>query len=271
MVVKGALDDMAPLEFVGWRFLLGAAALALIAVPRGRKMWIHGTTAGIALFAGYALQTAGLQFTSAANSALITGLYVVITPLLVALLLRRAPSPWVVVGSGMAFVGLALITGVQDLSLGTGDLLTIGCAIGFSAHIVILSRYAKDHPLVAFTVVQLAVTSGLAFLGSMIFEQGLTLPPPAAWSALVITGLGVSAGAFLLQIWAQKIVGAATAAVVLAAEPAFGVAAAWVVLSERLTPRGWAGALTIVVAIVVVVIQQRDEGSRSAEAITPAH
>jgi drug/metabolite transporter (DMT)-like permease len=81
----------------------------------------------------------------------------------------------------------------------------------------------------------------------------------------------VTAGAFLLQIWAQTIVGASTAAVVLAAEPAFGVATAWVVLGERLTLGGWVGAGLIVAAIYAVITQQRDVSSRAAEAVTPAH
>ena len=78
MVIKSAVEDMTPIAFVAWRFLLGAGLLAVFAIPRGRKMWIHGSVAGLALFAGYSLQTAGLTYTTASNSALITGLYVVI-------------------------------------------------------------------------------------------------------------------------------------------------------------------------------------------------
>ena len=78
VVIKSAVEDMTPIAFVAWRFLLGAGLLAVFAIPRGRKMWIHGSVAGLALFAGYSLQTAGLTYTTAGNSALITGLYVVI-------------------------------------------------------------------------------------------------------------------------------------------------------------------------------------------------
>ncbi len=94
VVVKSALDDISPLSFVAWRFLIGAIILFALALPRGREIWIHGTIAGVALFAGYALQTAGLQYTSASNSALITGLYVVLTPFLAAIFARRAPALW---------------------------------------------------------------------------------------------------------------------------------------------------------------------------------
>jgi drug/metabolite transporter (DMT)-like permease len=88
---------------------------------------------------------------------------------------------------------------------------------------------------------------------------------------LVITGLAVGVGAFLLQIWAQTVVGPATAAVVLAAEPGFGVATAWVILGERLDTAGWLGTGLIVAAIFVAVTRQADEPSLQAEAVTPAH
>ena len=271
MVVKSALDDISPLSFVAWRFLIGAIILFALALPRGREIWIHGTIAGVALFAGYALQTAGLQYTSASNSALITGLYVVLTPFLAAIFARRAPSPLVVLGAVIAFIGVYLLTGVDSLSLGLGDLLTVGCALAFAFHIVALARFAHRHPVVPFTAVQILVTTLLAFPASWIVDGSATVPPRSTWVALAITGVGVTAGAFLLQIWAQRVVGAATAAVVLAAEPAFGVATGWVVLDERLTVAGWIGAALIVVAIFVVITNQRDPASREAEGLTVAH
>lgn len=271
VVVKSALDAIEPVEFVAWRFLIGAVVLATLALPRGRGIWVHGAVAGIALFAGFALQTAGLQFTTASNSALITGLYVVFTPFLASALSRRWPSPWVVAGALTAFAGVALLTGVGGLHLGQGDWLTVGCALAFAVHIVILAHWAHRHPVIPFTMVQMGVTSLLAFGYALVFEGGVGLPDRSVWAALAITGIGVTAGAYLLQIWAQTIVGPSIAAVVLAAEPAFGVAAGWVVLGERLDSSGWVGAALIVTAIYVVITRQRDEASRAAEAVTAAH
>ncbi|MBW3666683.1 MAG: DMT family transporter [Actinobacteria bacterium] len=270
VVIKSALVDIGPLTFVGWRFLLGALALALFAAPRGRAIWAHGSLCGLALFAGYALQTAGLSVTSATNSALITGLYVVLTPFLAALFQRRRPSVWVVAAAAFSFLGLVLVTGTGDVAMSRGDLLTLGCAFAFALHIVALSRYARLHPVVPFTTVQLAVTAALSFPLAFALE-GVTTPDETVWAAIALTGLGVSAGAFLLQIWAQTILGAATAAVVLAAEPAFAVATAWVVLGERLDLGGWIGAGLIVAAIYIAVTRQRDRASAAAESVTPAH
>lgn len=270
VVVKSALDDIGPLGFVAWRFLLGALVLSLFALPRGRRIWKHGAISGSALFAGYALQTAGLEVTSAANSALITGFYVILTPFIAALFARRARSPWVIGAAFASFAGLWLLTGTDGLALSRGDLLTLGCALAFALHIISLARYAPGHPVIPFTTVQLAVTATLAFASSILIE-GPSLPPSAALGAIALTGLGVSVGAYVLQVWAQTIVGAETAAVVLAAEPAFGVATAWVVLGERLMFEGWIGAALIVMAIFVVVTRQRDRASLEAEAVTAAH
>ena len=270
VVIKAAVEQVPPLTFVAWRFLLGAGVLALFALPRGKKIWWHGTVAGAALFSGYAFQTAGLTETSASNSALITGLYVVITPFLAALFARRNPSWWSAGGAALSFAGLVLLTGADGLSFERGDLLTLACAFSFALHIVALSRLARHHPVVPFTTVQLSVTAALAFAAALLIE-GPVQPPSSVWGALLLTGLGASAGCFVLQIWAQTVVGATTAAVVLAAEPAFAVATAWVVLGERLTLPGWAGAGLILLAIYVVVTRQTDLASVEAEAVSPAH
>lgn len=270
VVVKSALDGISPLAFVAWRFLIGALILLALARPKGRQIWTHGFIAGVALFAGYALQTAGLQFTSASNSALITGLYVVFTPFLAALFSKRFPGMWLVVGALIAFAGVFLLTGVDSVRLGVGDLLTMGCAVAFACHIIALARFAHIHPVIPFTGVQVLVTAVLAFPVSAIIEGPLSFPDSSVWGALLITGVGVTAGAFLLQIWAQRVVGAATAAVVLAAEPAFGVTTGWIVLDERLTVAGWIGAALIVLAIYLVITQE-DEASREAEGLTVAH
>lgn len=269
VVIKSALDDIPPLRFVAWRFTLAALALAVFALPKNRTIWLHGSIAGVALFTGYALQTAGLAVTTASNSALITGLYVVLTPLLAALFRRRPPSSWVLTAAVAAFIGIFLLTNTDGLALTPGDLLTLGCAIAFALHIIALARYAVHHPVVPFTTVQLAVTAALAFPTSLLVD-GPGIPEWSVWPALLATALGVSVGAFLLQVWSQTILGAGTTAVVLAAEPAFAVATAWIVLDERLDLAGWVGSGLIVVAIFLVVSHQRDDRAEFAESVSPA-
>lgn len=270
MVIKDAIETVPPFTFIGWRFAFGAAALLATGIPRDRHLWRDGTIAGSFLFTGYALQTQGLSMTTASNSGLITGLYVVFTPLLGALVARRAPRPAIVGGSALAFLGLAGLTVGDGFSLHGGDVLTMGAAAAFAGHLVVVARVARRHRVIPLTAIQLLVTAvgGLALAGPI---EG-TLVPAGAWAAIVLTGLGVSAAAFLLQIWAQTIIGANRTAVVLALEPAFAAATAAVVLGERLTGRGWLGAAAILIAIYVVVVATAgdDKDLPAVESIAPA-
>jgi drug/metabolite transporter (DMT)-like permease len=270
VVIKDVVSGFPPVAFVAWRFLIGGLALCLLAVPRGRRIWKDALICGALLFAGYSFQTAGLVTTGASNSALITGLFVIITPLLAAAVRRRSPRPWVLAGATLAFVGVVLLTARDAVQIRTGDVLTLGAALSFAGHIVVLARLAPRHRVVPFTASQLLVTSGLALPVSALWE-GLPLPGPSTVPALLITALGVSAGAFLLQIWAQTVIGPAQTGVLLALEPVFGVATAAVVLGERLSPDGWLGAALIVGAIYLVITKGEEDPEMEAEAVSAAH
>jgi drug/metabolite transporter (DMT)-like permease len=269
VVVKEAVETLPPLGFVGWRFLLGSAALVVLAPPRGRALWRDGLVAGGLLFAGYAFQTVGLAHTSASNSGLITGLYVVFTPLLAAAVARKAPRLLVGCGAVLAFAGLALLTIEDGTTLRRGDVLTVACAVSYAAHIVYLSRVAHRHRVIPFTAVQLLVTAA-GGLGTSAVLEGLRLPPGKVWPALLLTGLAVSAGAFLLQVWSQTVIGPSRTAIILALEPAFAAAVAAIALGERLTLPGWIGAALILAGIYLALAGEEDP-LPAAEALTPAH
>lgn len=266
VVVKDALGSVPPLRFLGWRFLVGGALLAVLALPRGAALWRDGAAAGGLLLAGYVLQTTGLLSTTASASALISGLYVVFTPLLAAGLKRAAPSPWTMGGTALGVVGLGLLTVGPDFDLRRGDLLTLGCALAFAGHIVFLSRTVHRHPVIPYTAVQLLVVSAGSLLVSLPVD-GVALPDRSSWAAILFTGIGVSVVAFLLQVWAQAQVGPTHTAVLLGLEPIFGVLTAALVLEERLPARGWMGAVLMVGAAQAVVRRTGDRPLIDAEAV----
>ncbi|MEN8112911.1 MAG: DMT family transporter [Actinomycetota bacterium] len=272
VVIKEAVEVLPPLAFVGWRFLLGAAALFVFARPKGRPVWIDGVLAGGLLWGGYATQTMGLAETSASNSGLITGLYVVFTPLLAAAFRKRPPAIASVAGASLSVVGLALLTVTPGFQFNSGDVLTIACAVLFAGHIVLLSYLAPRHPVVPFTAIQLLVVAGLSLLASAIFE-GFPLPDRSVLPALIGTGVIVSGGAFLMQVAAQRVLGPSRTAIILSAEPVFAAATAIVVLHERLTVRGWLGAALIMIGVYVVLALSPPEQADliAAEAVSEAH
>ncbi len=252
VVVKDAVTILPPLGFVGWRFLIGAVILLAISRPRTKAATSAGIIAGLWLFAGYAFQTKGLVTTSASNSGLVTGLYVVLTPLLAAALRRNRPRPLVVAGALVAFGGLAVLTMSDGFRLQAGDAWTIGAAVAFAGHIVYLSRVAHLHAVVALTGMQLGVTAVLGLVGSALLED-FAVPGSDSLVPLLVTGVAVSAGAFLLQVWSQTILGPARTALILALEPAVAALTGAVVLEERLGLRGWLGAGLILAGIYVVL------------------
>jgi drug/metabolite transporter (DMT)-like permease len=136
---------------------------------------------------------------------------------------------------------------------------------------VYLSKVALRHPVVPFTAVQLMVTAVLG-LGWSAVAEGFPIPDGRTWPAIVVTGLAVSAGAFLLQVWSQTVIGPSRTAIVLALEPAFAAGTAMLVLGERLTARGWLGAALILAGIYIVLGASGDEDELPlAESLTPAH
>jgi drug/metabolite transporter (DMT)-like permease len=253
LVVQDAVGDASPVGFLAVRFLLGAAVLAVVARRRpGTPGELrHGFAAGLALLVGYVLQTVGLQHTTAATSAFLTYLLVVVVPFLGWVALGRRPHPLTAAGVLLAVAGLALLTDGGGTGLGRGEVLTLGCAVAFAVHIVILGEVAGRHDPVRLTCIQLA-TVGLACLGPAAVTGGLAMPG-SALAAAAFTGVFATALAFLAMVAAQQVVSPARAALVLLLEPVFAALLGWVV-GDGLTATALAGGVLVVSAVVVAEV-----------------
>ena len=259
VVVKDAVQKMPVTDFLAWRFLLAAAAMVLLRpralVRLGRSGRRSGALLGVALAAGYLLQTLGLQHTSAAVSGFVTGMFVVLTPLGAAVLLRTPPGAtawWAVL---LATVGLGLLS-LHGLTLGSGELLTLGCAAAFALHIVGLGRWASSYDAFGLAVVQLLVVGVIC--GAVAAPGGIVVPPDAGvWAALALTALAATALAFVVQTWAQAHLAPTRAAVVMTMEPVFGGLFAVGLAGEHLGPRAAAGAVLVLAAMVLTEVGPR--------------
>ena len=265
VVVRDAVADAEVVPFLAVRFLVGAAVLAPFArrAAPGRPAGVGraGAVCGLVLLAGYLFQTAGLQYTSASVSAFVTYLLVVLVPVISSLVLRRPPGRATLAGVVVAAVGLVLLTG-GGAGLGRGELLTLGCAVAFAVHIVLLAELSPRFDTVRLTAVQLLVV-GAACLVPGLFLGGYAFPA-SAWMAAAFTGAAVSALAFALQVWGQRRIGPTRTSLLLMLEP---VAAAVLghVSGERLGGRGVAGGVLILAGIVVAEVPVvRRRGRRAA-------
>jgi drug/metabolite transporter (DMT)-like permease len=259
-LVQNALKDVTPVGFILLRFSMGAVVLVPIALRRG---WKGPSTAhesyrlkhfvlavlafGIVGFAGYWFQNAGLQRTTTSNSAFITGLFVVFTPLIETAITRRRPPRNVLIAVGCAVVGLFLLEG-STLRLHSGDGLTLACAVCFGAWILLGAYFTQHFDPIALTAGQLVVFA--VFAVPVVAISGLGHITGTVILAATITGVFCSALAFTLQLWGQRFVEPARAAVILEFEPVVaGVIGYWV--GERLGIAGYLGAAIILVGIVV--------------------
>lgn len=249
LVVKDAVDDAGPIAFLAARFGIGTLALWPFArrAPSTPGLARDGVIVGAALLAGYVFQTIGLQYTSASASAFITYLLVAFVPLLAALKLRRPPTGPTVAGVVLACVGLWLLTGARP-TLGRGELLTVGCAIAFALHVVLLADHSRRHAAVRLNMAQLAVVAVGCVVPGM-FLGGYSFPL-TSWVAAAFTGVFASAFALGMQIWAQARVEPSTSALVLTLEPVFAAVLGYVT-GERLGWVGAAGAALILAGVLV--------------------
>jgi drug/metabolite transporter (DMT)-like permease len=254
LVVQDAVERVQPVPFLAVRFTIGALVLAPFARhrPASPGEWRDGTTAGIALLAGYLLQTIGLQYTDSATSAFITYLLVVIVPVLGFAVHRRRPHPATLVGVVLAVVGLVLLTDPGGSSgaggFGRGEVLTLGCAVAFAVHLLVLGTTAHRHDPVRLATIQVGVV-GVACAGPGLALGGYHFPA-AALAAAAGTAVVATAAAFALQTLGQRSVPPARAALLLLLEPVFAAVLA-PLGGDGLRAIQLGGAAVILLAVVV--------------------
>jgi drug/metabolite transporter (DMT)-like permease len=252
--VKDAVAIYPLFAFLAVRFVIATLSLAVPAAPRvralGRKGLGAGAFLGLLLASGYALQTAGLERTTVSSTGFITGMYVVLTPLIALALFRTRIGLWAWAGVVVATIGLAMLSGIHAGST-TGDLLVLAGAAVYSLQIVLMERYAPLYDAVAFTFAEmLAAAVGLIVvavaLGDLGVPHGWTV-----WGALLVTGVFASALAFLVQTWAQRRTSATRTALAFTMEPVWTAFFGYTLAADRLGTIGWAGCAVIMVGILL--------------------
>jgi drug/metabolite transporter (DMT)-like permease len=256
--MKDAIERQSVNSFLFSRFSLAVLVMFLIkpSVLKSinREVLQKGFIAGLFLAAGYILQTLGLALTGAAITGFITGLYIVATPLLAALILKERITRFTWACVGIATVGLAFLS-LKGWSLGFGEFLVFLCAIAFAAHIIALSRWSNGLDAYAMTIVQLA-TCALA-TGVISFAQGYEAPPDATvWWVVIYTAVFSTAIAFVVQTWSQAHMTATKVAVILTMEVVFAALFAVLLGGETLSLRALIGGVLVMAAMFMIVLKE---------------
>ncbi len=246
VLVKDAVTHYPTLPFLELRFILAFLVMVVLVrrLPTRSEVRV-GVIAGAVLAAGYLTQTVGLTMTSPGNSGLITGLFVVFTPLIERLF--GVPVRWFTsIAVVAALAGTVMLVGGPS-GFGLGDLLTIGTAFFFALHIVLLSRWSPRLRSAPLAMLQMGTCA-------LIFSAGgswsLQAPTAAVWLAIVVTGVFASALAFYIQTWAQQHLSASRTALILTTEPAWALVAAVVLAGQRFGLLQAAGAALMLASIV---------------------
>jgi drug/metabolite transporter (DMT)-like permease len=261
VMVQDAIELLPTMAFLAYRFIPASLIVALIFWGPLRRLsaagWRAGLLMGLFLCAGYIFQTLGLEETTASNTGFITGLFVVLTPVMGAIFLRDRVGATAWLAAGVSLVGLYLLSGLGgDLHL-RGDGLVLVAAFALSAHILATARAVRWHDVGALLAIQLGVC-GVVPLA--IAAAGGQLEAPrggTVWSALIVTSLVASALGFFVQTFAQQHAPPARTALILAAEPAFAGLFGWLLADDRLSATEWLGAALIMAAILTVEVTPR--------------
>ena len=259
VIMKDSIARQSVNNFLYSRFAL-AVVVMLMLRPRIVKLFTkdlvtRSAFAGTFLGAGYILQTLGLERTGAAITGFITGHYVVFTPLIAAVILKARISllTWGCVA--IATIGLALLS-LHGWSIGFGELLVLGSAFCFGAHIISLGKWSSGRDAYAMTVIQLAMCALLSGLAS--FTEGGYSPPPdwGVWATVIFTAVVCTAIAFMVQTWSQAHMTTTKVAVILTMEVVFAAIFAIIFGGERLTLQTAIGGTLVVLAMYVIVIKE---------------
>lgn len=259
ILVKDALAGIGPYYFLGMRFLAAFIFLAVIYWKRLKNTDFKTLAAGVAigffLYAGYAFQTVGLQYTSASKAGFITGMAVVLVPLMCAASSRRLPGTAPATGAFSAALGLSALTLGNEVAVSYGDVLVFLCAVSYALHIILVGRYSPKYDPVVLATVQIGMVAAASIACAAALEEMPVMLTGEVWVALLVTALPATALAFLIQNVVQRFTSPTHTAIIFTMEPVFAAAFAWLLGGEILSLKQWAGCFLILAGMLVAELK----------------
>lgn len=268
-LVKQALEGVDVFVFLAQRFMLAFALILPISIVRGKRLDLctvrQGCIMGLFLFGAYAFQTVALLYTSASNTGFLTGLNVIMVPLISALLLRHHIPTAVKVAVALSVVGLFLLCGNGTWSFNRGDLLAATCAVCVSLHLIYTGEFARRSDYYWLTAVQLGVVAILSLIFAVSRNQQVFVWLPQLLPTLLICSLIATVFAFLVQTSMQRFISHTNTALIFCTEPVFAAAYAWVAINERLGLYGLLGALLILTGMILSILPERTKSAGESQ------
>jgi len=256
-IIKGILDQIMPFTFLAYRFFWAAFILGLIFWKRLKNIdkiiLGKGFLIGIFLFLGFTFQTVGLKYTTATKAGFITGLSVILVPIISHFFIREKISKNSIIGVILAVIGLWFLNYNSSFIFNFGDFLVLLCAVSFAMHIISVGLYARKVDYVLLVMVQLTTVFVLSFLMALFFERpGIHLYyPSGVWWSIILTGIFATALAFYMQNKFQRYSTATKTAIIFSGEPIFSAMFAYLLLGEKVGLIAWIGGLLIIFGMII--------------------
>lgn len=257
--IKDALEGITPFAFLFIRFSIACVFLVVLYTKNMIKINRYSLTAGFiigtALFLGYGFQTVGIQYTTASNAAFITGLAVVLVPIINIPFSKKLPSKSALLGALCAAFGLSLLSLNSGFSINYGDFLILLCAIAFALHIVLVSKYAPKMDATLLTIIQIGAVALFSGLAMAVFEAFPINFTREVWVGLAICAIPATALAYWIQNKVQQFTSPARTAIIFSMEPVFGAFFSYFWLGEVLSTKGIIGCSFVLFGMLLAELK----------------
>lgn len=255
VIVKEAISRVGVFLFLSQRFLLAFAILLALSFAARRSFSLRtlrqGVVLGALLFGAFALQTMALRYTTASNTAFLTGLNVVFVPIVGSLLFRQHVTWSMKTGVVIAAMGMYFLCTNGDGHFGRGEVLAFFCALSVAGHVVMTGEYARSSDVYWLTTVQIGTVAFLSTSVAGIQREAVFSWYPEILPALIICVIFATIFAFLVQTSMQRYTSPTHTAIIFCMEPVFGALCAHIMLGEAFGSRGYAGAALIVAGMIL--------------------
>ena len=262
-----ALGSMKPFQIMMVRFLLASVLMGMISMGQHKKEGKlekragaikAGILMGIALFAGFALQIIGLQYTTPSKN-------VVIVPFIAFIILKKKVGMKGIIGAIMSVIGVALLSLNGNLTLSLGDGLTLLCAVGFAFQIFFTGEFVKKYPASVLNMVQMITAFVLSAVSLVIFGENDFQVTTQGWLSVLYLGVISTTVCYLLQTACQKYVDETKPAIVLSMESVFGTIFSIIILHEVITLRMVIGCAIILAAVIISNLSETEGEAKDEE------
>ena len=262
---RSGMEYIGPFTFNTVRFALGGTSLiplllinkrrnfknnSLLPLSSNKILLRGGIIAGIILFFGASFQQGGMVYTTAGKAGFITGLYIILVPIL-GIILKQKTTAAIWSGAVIALAGLYMLSVKENLSIGLGDLLVLASAFFWAMHVLVISRFSPRTDPIQLAFFQFMLCAFFSLIAAVILETTtlqniLYASIPILYAGIVSVGI-----AYTLQVVAQQEAHPSNAAIIMSLEAVFAVIGGWVVLDESIPLRGLIGCALMLTGMII--------------------